>query len=101
MFYSKLPKDISTRTVLLLDPMLATGGSAIRAIQELVLVGVPQPSIIFVNLIASPEGLENVCRAFPDVRIVTGAIDVGLDEQKYIVPGLGDFGCRYFGTLDE
>jgi uracil phosphoribosyltransferase len=101
MFYSKLPKDIASRTVLLLDPMLATGGSAKRAIQELLNAGVPQSSILFVNLIAAPEGIESVLEAFPGLQIVTGAIDGGLDEKKYIVPGLGDFGCRYFGTLDD
>ncbi|KAI8910295.1 uracil phosphoribosyltransferase-domain-containing protein [Gorgonomyces haynaldii] len=98
LYYAKFPPDIADRHCLLLDPMLATGGSAIKAIQALVEYGVPQEHIIFVNLICCPEGLENVLQAYPKLLIVTAEIDQNLDENKYIVPGLGDFGCRYFGT---
>ena len=98
LLYSKLPPDIADRYCLLLDPMLATGGSVLCAIEVLLQAGVSADRIIFVNLIASPEGLANLQARFPQVRIVTGVIDEGLNEQKYIVPGLGDFGCRYFGT---
>ena len=81
--------------------MLATGGSAKKAIQVLINNGVSAERIIFVNLIASPEGIQSLLEEYPTVRIVTGSVDIGLDDKKYIVPGLGDFGCRYFGTLDE
>jgi len=98
LFYDKLPSDIASRYCLLLDPMLATGGSAIKAIEVLLNRGVPQERITFLNLVCCPEGIEAVLTKFPKLRIVTAAIDAGLDENKYIVPGLGDFGCRYFGT---
>jgi uracil phosphoribosyltransferase len=98
LYYSKFPPDIANRTCLLLDPMLATGGSAIKAIEVLLQHGVPQSKIIFVNLVAAPEGINALLDAHPQVKIITAAIDEGLDERKYIVPGLGDFGCRYFGT---
>ena len=79
--------------------LLATGGTAILAIDELVKDAQVRPDrILFVNLIASPEGLEAVTTAYPQVRIVTAHIDEGMNAQKYIMPGLGDFGCRYFGT---
>lgn len=98
MMYSKLPSDVAGRPVLLLDPMLATGGSAIMAIRVLVERGCKPESIIFVNVVCCQEGLDAVAKAFPAVRVVTGAIDPVLNEHKYIVPGLGDFGDRYFGT---
>jgi len=98
LYYSKLPPDISERYCLLLDPMLATGGSAAKAIQVLIEHNVPEERIIFVNLIASPEGISFLQEHHPKMLIVTATIDDGLNAQKYIVPGLGDFGCRYFGT---
>ncbi len=78
--------------------MLATGGTAIKAIQVLILHGVNPLNILFLNLIACPEGISNVMSKFPDIKIVTAEIDEGLNEKKFIIPGLGDFGCRYFGT---
>eukprot|EP00760_Papus_ankaliazontas_P012631 PhM_4_TR15467/c0_g1_i1/m.83003/K00761/upp, UPRT; uracil phosphoribosyltransferase len=97
--YCKLPSDIADRFVLLMDPMLATGGSAIRAMKCLTVdYKVPQEHIVFVNVVACPEGIENFTKAFPHTRIVTASIDRALNEHKYIVPGLGDFGDRYFGT---
>ncbi|KAJ1554409.1 Uracil phosphoribosyltransferase, synthesizes UMP from uracil, partial [Cladochytrium tenue] len=98
LYYSKLPPDIKDRYCFLLDPMLATGGSAIKAIEVLKENGVPEERILFVNLICCPEGISNVIGAHPRIKIVTAFIDNGLDHRKYIVPGLGDFGCRYFGT---
>ncbi|PJF18938.1 hypothetical protein PSACC_01245, partial [Paramicrosporidium saccamoebae] len=95
---SKLPPDVAQRYCLLLDPMLATGGSAIKAIDVLLQHGVNPGRIVFVNLVASPEGLLAIHKKFPTVQVVTATIDEGLDDKKYIVPGLGDFGCRYFGT---
>eukprot|EP00759_Apiculatamorpha_spiralis_P045321 PhF_6_TR42143/c0_g1_i1/m.63673/K00761/upp, UPRT; uracil phosphoribosyltransferase len=97
--YCKLPADIEHRFVILMDPMLATGGSAIRATKALVeQYKVAQERIVFVNVVSCPEGLTAYSQAFPKVRIVTASIDDALNEHKYIVPGLGDFGDRYFGT---
>ncbi|KAF2218140.1 uracil phosphoribosyltransferase-domain-containing protein [Elsinoe ampelina] len=96
LFYDKLPEDIKDRWVLLLDPMLATGGSALMAVEVLLKKGVPEERILFLNLIASPEGAENFAKKYPKVRIVTAFVDSGLDEHNYIVPGLGDFGDRFF-----
>ncbi|EJD35979.1 PRTase-like protein [Auricularia subglabra TFB-10046 SS5] len=96
LFYSKLPEDIASRYVLLLDPMLATGGSAIKAVEVLMEHGVPEERIIFINLIASPEGLNNMCARYPRLRVITGWIDQGLNEKAYIIPGLGDFGERRY-----
>jgi uracil phosphoribosyltransferase len=98
LFYCKLPSDIARRPVILCDPMLATGGSAVMAIGVLIDAGVPPASIFFVCVLCCPEGLQAVARAYPTVRVVTSAIDPILNSHKYIVPGLGDFGDRYFGT---
>jgi uracil phosphoribosyltransferase len=76
----------------------ATGGSAITAIDVLVSHGVRLDHIVFLNLVAAPEGLAQLTARYPAVAIVTAAVDDGLDAHKYILPGLGDFGCRYFGT---
>ena len=99
LMYSKLPPDVATRPVLLLDPMLATGGSAVAAVKVLVEAGVPPENIVFVNVVCVREGLAALAAAYPAVKVVTGAIDPILNEKKYIVPGLGDFGDRYFGEL--
>lgn len=98
MYYSKLPEDIARRFVLLLDPMLATGGSANAAIDVLIENGVPEANIIFVNLVCCPEGLKGVFSQHPNIRIVSAICDEGLNEKKYILPGMGDFGDRYFGN---
>jgi len=98
LFYSKFPPNIANQMVLLLDPMLATGGSAIAAIDVLVEKGVPPERIIFINLLSCPEGVAAMAKAYPKVRIVSAALDACLNEKKYIMPGLGDFGDRYFGT---
>ncbi|KAH8632976.1 hypothetical protein IG631_11610 [Alternaria alternata] len=82
LYYDKLPEDISDRWVLLLDPMLATGGSALMAIDVLKSRGVPEEHILFLNLIASPEGAQNLADKFPKVRVVTAFVDAGLDEKK-------------------
>jgi uracil phosphoribosyltransferase len=91
-------RRLARSVVLLVDPMLATGGSAIKAIETLVGAGVPASKIVFVNVVSCPEGIANMRRAYPEVMIVTAAMDKGLNSQKYIVPGLGDFGDRIFGT---
>ncbi|KZT13214.1 PRTase-like protein [Laetiporus sulphureus 93-53] len=96
LFYSKLPPDIANRYVLLLDPMLATGGSAMKAVEVIMEHGVPEERIIFINLISSPEGLKTFCTKYPALRVITGWIDKGLNEKSYIIPGLGDFGERRY-----
>ncbi|HII16086.1 MAG TPA: uracil phosphoribosyltransferase [Nanoarchaeota archaeon] len=98
LFYHKLPEDIAERYVLLLDPMLATGGSACKAAEILKQNGVKEEKIVFVNLISCPEGINEFTKKFPKVKIITGVIDKSLNEKAYILPGLGDFGDRYFGT---
>ena len=95
-YFCKLPQDIAERDVLVLDPMLATGGSAIAAIQMLKDKGVK--SIRFMCIIAAPEGVKALTDAHPDVDLYIGALDDHLNEHKYIVPGLGDAGDRIFGT---
>ncbi|KKZ63175.1 uracil phosphoribosyltransferase [[Emmonsia] crescens] len=96
LFYEKLPKDIASRWVLLLDPMFATGGSATMAVDVLKSKGVPEDRILFLNLIASPSGVADFAQRYPKLRVVTAFIDQGLDDKKYIIPGLGDFGDRYY-----
>ena len=95
-YYCKLPEDIGNRQVFVVDPMLATGGSAIAAIQFLKNYGCR--NIIMMNVIGCPEGVKAVQEAHPDVDIYVAAIDEKLNEHAYIVPGLGDAGDRIFGT---
>ena len=96
-YYCKLPTDVADRQVLVLDPMLATGGSAIDAISMIKKRNVTR--IKFVCIIAAPAGIEALRKAHPDVDIYCGAVDEKLNENGYIVPGLGDAGDRLFGTL--
>ena len=95
-YFFKVPKDIQKREVLILDPMLATGGSAIDAIALLKEKGVKK--IKFLSIIAAPEGIKAVCEKYHDVKIYTACIDKKLNSNKYIVPGLGDAGDRIYGT---
>lgn len=95
-YYAKLPSDIAERDLIVVDPMLATGGSAVAAIDYLKRMGAT--SIRFVCLIAAPEGVEKLHSAHPDVDIYTASLDECLNEHAYIVPGLGDAGDRLFGT---
>lgn len=98
-YFAKLPQDISDRQVFIVDPMLATGGSAISAITQLVnKYNVKVENITFVCLVAAPEGVKALQEAFPEVDIFTAALDEKLDENGYILPGLGDAGDRIFGT---
>jgi uracil phosphoribosyltransferase len=95
-YYFKMPSDMPERDVILLDPMLATGNSAVAAIDK---VKVLKPrSVKFVCLLTCPEGIATVHKAHPDVPIYTAAIDRGLNDHGYILPGLGDAGDRIFGT---
>ena len=95
-YYCKLPSDIAERDVFVLDPMLATGGSAIDAITQIKKRGAR--SIKFLGIVAVPEGINKLREMHPDVDIYVGALDEGLNDIGYIVPGLGDAGDRIFGT---
>ncbi|XP_002158556.1 uracil phosphoribosyltransferase [Hydra vulgaris] len=97
-YYKNFPKNISDCYVILADPMLATGGSVKVAISVLIEAGVSESNIMFINLICCPEGLRSLKDAYPNVKVVTCCIDKCLNEHKYIVPGLGDYGDRYYGT---
>lgn len=96
LFYVKLPEDINERYVLLLDPLLATGGSAAMAVDVLLEKGVDPERILFLNVLASPEGIKVFKEKYPKIKIITGMIDECLNEKKYVVPGIGDFGDRYY-----
>jgi uracil phosphoribosyltransferase len=98
LYYSALPHDIAERHVLMLDPMLATGGTALKAIEVLLDHGVAENNIIFINLIAAPEGIAAVRRRHPELPIVTSSVEQRLNQDAYMIPGIGDFGDRYFGT---
>lgn len=95
LYYSKLP-PLEDRFVLLLDPMLATGGSAAAACNALFDAGAERVTLL--SVVAAPEGVDHLSAAHPAIDIVTVALDEGLNDQAYIVPGLGDFGDRLFGT---
>jgi len=101
LFYSKLPPNVQKKFVLLCDPMLATGGSAIMALDVLVVkYKISQHRIIFANMICAPEGIKAVGKAYPKIKIVTACIDSHLNDDKFIVPGLGDYGDRFFNTQE-
>ena len=95
-YYYKMPSGMENKEVIIIDPMLATGGSGIDAISLLKEDGAK--NIKFLSIIAAPDGLEKMQKAHPDVQIYCAAIDEGLNEKSYIVPGLGDAGDRIFGT---
>lgn len=95
-YFVKLPEDIDQREVLVVDPMLATGGSAVMAIDALQKRGATKIKLI--TLVSAPVGVETVQKAHPDVDIYTAGLDEGLNEHGYIIPGLGDAGDRLFGT---
>ena len=95
-YYFKVPKEIENREVLVLDPMLATGGTAVDAISQLKKRGVKK--IKFLSIIAAPEGIKKVQQVHSDVQIYCATIDSNLNDVGYIVPGLGDAGDRIYGT---
>ena len=97
-YFVKLPSDISERQLFVVDPMLATGGSAVAAIDALLKRGAQPSSIKFCCLVAAPEGVEVLRKAHPDIDIYAAALDERLNEHGYILPGLGDAGDRLFGT---
>lgn len=103
-YYNKIPIEFEqpeNKVILILDPMLATGNSAIDSIKLFINKGVPEENIRFVSLISAPEGLENVQQNYPNVKIVTANIDDHLNEHGYICPGLGDAGDRIFNTVEN
>lgn len=95
-YYWKMPSDISSKTILIPDPMLATGGSVIHVIKKLKEQNAKNFRVI--SVISAPEGTSAIANMLPEVKIYTSSIDSHLDANKFIVPGLGDFGDRYFGT---
>ncbi len=95
-YYEKLPDDMGERDAIVLDPMLATGNSSVAAIDKVKAAGAR--TVILVCIVAAPEGIERVHSRHPDVHIVCAAVDRGLDERGFIVPGLGDAGDRLYGT---
>lgn len=103
-YYNKIPVEFDNpinKIILILDPMLATGNSAVDSIKLFTTKNVPQKNIRFVSLISAPEGLKNVQNAFPDVKIITASIDNCLNKHGYIRPGLGDAGDRIFNTVEN
>jgi uracil phosphoribosyltransferase len=95
-YYKKFPPDIQNKKVFILDPMLATGGSLVDTVSELKNDGVND--ITAVCIVAAPEGIKYLLQKHPEVHIYTASMDSHLNDEKCIVPGLGDFGDRYFGT---
>ncbi len=95
-YYSNLPCPLENKAVFLLDPMLATGGSATQACDILKSCGAT--CIVMLSIVAAPEGVQLMLELHPDVSVYTAALDRGLNDKKYIVPGLGDFGDRLYGT---
>ncbi|CDJ69785.1 uracil phosphoribosyltransferase, putative [Eimeria necatrix] len=98
LYYTKLPADVHRRSVLLMDPMCATGGSVCRAVSVLKSCGVEEEKIVFATLMAAPPGIQKVLQQHPGIRIVCASIEAGLNDKNFLVPGIGDFGDRYFGT---
>ncbi|WP_433435046.1 uracil phosphoribosyltransferase [Nonomuraea sp. CA-141351] len=101
LYYSHLPGDIADGHVLLLEPMLATGGSANAAIDVLLKAGVREENVVLIDFLAAPEGIRAVHEAHPHVKIVVSSIEERLNDNAFMVPGIGDFGDRYFGTTDS
>ncbi len=100
-YYNKLPStiDYSVARIFVLDPMLATGGSAVAAVDIIKKLGTDVANITFVSIIAAPEGIQHLTEQHPGIRIYTGSVDERLNDKAYIVPGLGDAGDRTFGTM--
>ena len=97
MFYAKVP-HMEGKDIVLLDPMLATGGSACMAIKSLIEKGATEDRITFICVVSCPEGVDRIMTEYPKVTLISGTVDGGLTNKKYIYPGLGDYGDRFFGT---
>lgn len=100
LYYENLPPLTAEDTVVILDPMLATGGTAEATASKLIGLGALPRHIFFLGIVAAPEGVERLGRLIPRENMILATVDQGLDDKKYIVPGLGDFGDRYFGYSD-
>jgi phosphoribosylpyrophosphate synthetase len=96
VIYEKLPRDIAERHVLLMDPVLTTGHTATKAVETLLARGVKEERIVLLSILASPAGVARLCGAHPRLRLVTAEIDEGVDERWQLVPGMGEFGQRYY-----
>ncbi|HZW60911.1 MAG TPA: uracil phosphoribosyltransferase [Candidatus Babeliales bacterium] len=101
LYYSNIPILSSDDQIIILDPMIATGGTAIATIQLLQSKGITAKQIIFVAMVGAPQGMIAIKQEFPDLTLLVAGHDEGLTKDKFIIPGLGDFGDRFFGTLDE
>ena len=99
LYYPKLPAFNHENPILLLDPMIATGGSASLAVKALIEAGAVEAQITLIAFIGAPEGITRFQKEYPKVNVVVAQLDEKLDDQKRIIPGLGDFGDRYFGTI--
>ncbi len=98
LYYENIPKINQNQNVILIDPMIATGGSGILALQKLKSIGVPEENIIYVGILGAPEGIERIKHDTPKCTLIVSQIDERLNDDAFIVPGIGDFGDRYFGT---
>jgi uracil phosphoribosyltransferase len=100
-FYEKIPENSGNKKILLLDPMLGTGGSAKTAIEVLIKKGIKEENIIFLNLISCEFGIDILFKKFPKIKIITAKVDPELLPIKYLAPGIGDFGDRFYGTVSH
>jgi len=100
-YYQNIPEVKENDLVVILDPMIATGGTAVETVKSLVKEGVRQNQIIFSALLVAPEGIEFLKNEFPDIKVIFMVKDKGLNKDKFIIPGFGDFGDRYFGTEEN
>ena len=98
LYYINFPKITSNTFVIILDPTIATGGTGLKTLQQIIKAGVPEKNILYVAMLAAKPGLEAIKKSFPDIHLITCAVDPELNAQKFILPGFGDFGDRYFGT---
>ena len=96
-YYENLPPMNGNEQIIILDPMIATGGTGLETLRKLKERGITQDRILFVSIVCAPEGIDVIKSEFPNIKIIAVAIDEKLNDKKFIVPGLGDFGDRYFG----
>jgi uridine kinase len=101
LHFLRLPPEIASNHVLLLDATVATGAAALMAIRVLLDHGVPQENILFLSVLAAVPGIHSVAYAYPRVRIITTAVDETVNKEYHIIPGIGNYGDRYFGTIPE
>jgi len=98
LYYQNIPAITANTQIIIIDPMLATGGTSCDTVQLLLEKGANPDAIIFTSIVSSPEGVDVLQTTYPKVKLITASVDEKLNDKKYIVPGLGDFGDRYFGT---